>query len=340
VGPIAPDTWLTVLEDKRRLYTEDTYFVETWEEATRLLGDRAAYFCDRHTSLVVKPEALRSGRLPAILRWLRVDDWRVVAVRRLTIGRHEVRGLWRYHWNCVTQQHKDVVDMLFGVSDSLLLMLRTGEGKSGGATPRLARGKGPARAEDRVPGQLRTTLGNYNSYLTFVHSPDEPADFLRELGILLPPEERTVLLREDLAEVPERRILEVADECTGEVDRWCDLSLTGAAARVARLCARRGAAGESARRAVGAAVRAAEAGCWAGDWRPLRGELASLDPGIVHDFAFIVLIGYLTLTRPPGGISTIPTLQGRVGRRAGLEVDEDLGDRLRDDTAARRTPER
>ncbi|MEU6721098.1 nucleoside-diphosphate kinase [Nonomuraea sp. NPDC046802] len=316
MGSIAPDTWLTVLEDKRRLYAEDTYFVETWEEATRLLGDRSACFCDRHTLLVVKPEALLSGQLPAILHWLHENDWRVVAVRRLTVGRHEVRGLWRYHWNCVTQQHKDLVDMLFSVSESLLLMLRTSGEKSGAATPRLARGKGPAFPGDRAPGQLRAMLGNLNSYLTFVHSPDEPADFLRELGILLPPGERTTLLREDLAEVPKQRILEVADECISEADRWCDLSLVGAVARLAQLCARRGAAGQLARRAVEAAVHEAAVDRWAGDWRPLRDELAALDPGIAHDFAFIVLASYLTLTRLPREISRIPTLQGRVGHRA------------------------
>ena len=42
--------------------------------------------------------------------------------------------------------------------------------------------KGPTDPDARAPGQLRHLLGRYSYLLNLVHTPDEPADVLRELG--------------------------------------------------------------------------------------------------------------------------------------------------------------
>jgi hypothetical protein len=50
----------------------------------------------------------------------------------------------------------------------------------------LSENKGPANPKYRQPGQLRYGLGYFSTLLNFVHTSDEPADFVRELAVYFP----------------------------------------------------------------------------------------------------------------------------------------------------------
>src|SRR5207237_1940393 len=56
--------------------------------------------------------------------------------------------------------------------------------------------KGPARQAERRPGQIRYRLRNPALLLNFLHTPDEPADAVRELGVLFAADERLALFGE------------------------------------------------------------------------------------------------------------------------------------------------
>ena len=53
--------------------------------------------------------------------------------------------------------------------------------------------KGPTDPDARVPGQLRHLLGRHTYLLNLVHTPDEPADVLRELAIYFDAAQRAAI---------------------------------------------------------------------------------------------------------------------------------------------------
>jgi nucleoside diphosphate kinase len=309
--------YLTSLAGKWRAYLDDTYFIEAWEDAHRLLRADLPHYCRSHTSLLLKPEALRVGATSRILRWLREHDWIVVAARQVRPDRHTLRGLWWYHWNAFTRQHREVVDLLFSVSASVFLLLRQPNAASEAATYRLAEQKGPSEPQRRRPGQLRTLLGQHNTYLNFVHSPDEPADLFREISVLFEPAQRDRLLDNRLAPVSNSEVLRLAADAVADVDSvsgvdgWSGCGLEDAAAELVRRCSVHGHRSADTRRAIASAVQAARTGDHDGDWRPLRDTLAALDPRLTRTFAFVVLATYLTRGEMPGRRRLVPTVQGR-----------------------------
>src|SRR4029077_7773503 len=56
-------------------------------------------------------------------------------------------------------------------------------------------GGGPRRQRERRPGQIRYRLRNPALLLNFLHTPDEPADAVREFGVLFAADERLALSR-------------------------------------------------------------------------------------------------------------------------------------------------
>lgn len=304
--------WLTQIDQKRQAFADDTYFVETWQDALSMLGRGTHSYCIRHSTLLVKPEALRLGKVPQILRWLHAHDWQVVHFETVRASRHVLRGLWRYQWNAVTRQHKQVVDMLFGTSDCLFLLLRSTTPRNMTATQKLAEQKGPSEPDERAPWQLRATLGNYNAYLNFVHSPDEPADLIRELGVLFGEDERREILNDNLPEASEAHVLSTAAAINSHTGQdHSELSLEAAARRLTELCKQNG-THKTIEAAVTAAIESFERGEWHGDWRDIHRTLETINPGIAQDFAFTVLATYLTNPRLDGVHSTLPTIRGMI----------------------------
>ena len=81
--------------------------------------------------------------------------------------------------------------ILADMGDALLVVLRDDDPeRSVPASVRLQMMKGPSFPERQTSDHLRHVLGSWSRLLKFVHTPDEPADIIREIGIFLPPEQR------------------------------------------------------------------------------------------------------------------------------------------------------
>lgn len=299
-----PPEWTTTLPAKARLFADDTYFAEGWQDAERLLGPSIEDYGRTHSYLLVKPEALLLGKLPTIRDWLSTNGWDVVAARPLRTNRHTLRGLWRYHWNAVTRQHKDVVDLLFAQSGSLFLLLRSGTAHAEPATQRLAAGKGPAKPAKRSAGELRALLGNHNAYLNFVHSPDEPADLFRELPVLFDATERARLLDTGLPSVEH-----VATDVPVRTD-GVGADLHSATQHLVRRCQEIGA------EELAADVLAAsgDPDRWTNRWGELHERIAARDAVLANGFAFVVFATYLTVAELPGLVRHIQTIRSTSDR--------------------------
>lgn len=190
-GPPFPHG-LTHDADKQRYYAADSYFAEAFEQLSQVTTDPVG-FATGHALLLIKPDAIASRSVERITGWLRENDFRVVGAQRLRMTRGMVRAMWHYQLNRATPQRCLLADALCQQSDSLLLLLRPPRDADVPATVALSTRKGPADPTRRQPGQLRTRLGDFGFLLNLVHASDEPADLIRELGILLTGAERRAL---------------------------------------------------------------------------------------------------------------------------------------------------
>ncbi|MFE4695962.1 nucleoside-diphosphate kinase [Streptomyces sp. NPDC056738] len=237
--PVPP--LLTCHPDKQRLYGADTYYQESHGQLAQLTGDITG-FAHRHALLLLKPDAVVARRLEAAADWLAGQGFRIVgaAVTRLT--RTMIRSLWYFQWNLATPYRRRLAALFLEDADALVLLVRPLHDLDVPASVELTRLKGPTDPDARRPGQLRHLLGRYSYLLNLVHTPDEPADVLRELGVHFDETERDRLFRSALAD--EDRAAH-ASELTGllyAATEPRDLAFDPAVARLRDTVARHGGA--------------------------------------------------------------------------------------------------
>lgn len=183
---------LTSLERKRKLYSADPYFREAAWDAAGVLGDRLYPMLQSTALLVIKPEALAARRLRKILNYIEANNFQLISYCLVQFSRYVVRELWRYQWNAATIEKMDLADRtLCSFPTGILLGLREAKWpRRVPAAVRLQSLKGAAAPEKRDPGSIRAVLQAPNRMISFVHTSDEPADVLRELGVFLGRSER------------------------------------------------------------------------------------------------------------------------------------------------------
>ncbi|WP_405496332.1 nucleoside-diphosphate kinase [Nocardia sp. NBC_00511] len=182
---------LTPSKEKVDAYLTDTYLLETVDQ-TRRLGIDTERFAAEHALLLLKPDAIVARAVEPTLRWLSDNDFRVVEARRVVVDRHVARALWYFAWNIASPERRRLADLLVGISDVLVLVVHGPVGELP-TSVRLTASKGATDPRKRQPGELRHLLGRHNYLLNLVHSPDDPADVLRELAIYFDEHERAEL---------------------------------------------------------------------------------------------------------------------------------------------------
>ena len=192
--PVPPPLGLARADGKRQLYSVDTYFRDSWEDLSGVAGKGAVAVASTHALLLLKPDAVVRRRLSAALDWLTTRGWRITHAQRFRVNRWAIRAFWQYQWNTATRDRREMADLYMSATDSLVLVLRAPDAGEW-ATAALTRVKGSSDPARCRPGQLRSVLGTLNQQLNLVHSADEPADLVREIGICCTPAERAVVYR-------------------------------------------------------------------------------------------------------------------------------------------------
>jgi hypothetical protein len=183
----AEEWWLglTTLREKFLLYAVESYFRESWLDACTELGAQRFQVLQSYALVIFRPDAVVFGRIERALALLSERGFVPVLARQLQLDRLNTRELWRYQWNAATVDRLAVCELLTAATPSVLIMLRDAAPLPGiPASVRLARLKGSPQPWERRPGDLRTELRSSNRMITFIHVADEPADLVRELGIL------------------------------------------------------------------------------------------------------------------------------------------------------------
>jgi hypothetical protein len=180
------DPWrsLTMLAEKADAYGADPLTRAAMAAAGEFAADLPRQLWEL-ALIVVKPEALVSGRLDTIGRFLTAHSLSVVSSFDVDLDAARSHALWSYPWVKATSDRIRLHILMSEREPSRCLLVRRDE--PGGGTPLtvwIAERKGSSNARLRTAGQLRTELGMSNRMISFVHCPDEPADLLRDMYVL------------------------------------------------------------------------------------------------------------------------------------------------------------
>ncbi|AVS73629.1 nucleoside-diphosphate kinase [Paracidovorax cattleyae] len=209
---------LTVQDAKIQAYRSDFVSEEAWDILCRVWGDRVGEFVYGHSFVLIKPEALARRCSQSVLLFLQKKRLVPVAVTPVSVDRNAAHLIWRFQWNAATVDRVRLTNMVNAQSDSILVMVRDADHGVVPASVKLWGMKGSAHADRRNEQHLRTLLRMHNRMLGFVHTPDEPADLVRDLSILLGGPALVALVR-DCAAAPARSAVDLAASVCAEVLR-------------------------------------------------------------------------------------------------------------------------
>lgn len=185
---------------KVRVLCQDTWFLESAEQLFDVTAD-AAHVGAGLATLLVKPDGIATGSARTVVDWVEEAGFMIHDAVSLEMDHNGIRALWYHQWNIASVERRLLADLLCGLSPALLLVVGRAGGRPGGQAPAsggrpcavdLTELKGPTAPHLRGPEHLRGRLPGGSYLLNQVHTADEPADAVRELGVYLGTRRRRV----------------------------------------------------------------------------------------------------------------------------------------------------
>ncbi len=210
---------LSASKAKRRLYAEDPHFRAGYISFANAVGMEAvADFTWPLASVILKPESLAGRTALACCMFLFAHGFVPLAATAVHLSSLAVREIWRYQINVATEERLYAMDRIFASGPSVFLVLRrpqereSAEGAS--ASSMLNEIKGPSEPSKRKPWHLRASIGAAPSrLLTHVHVAEEPADVIRDVGVLFDePQRRGLLQSIPQGEMKQDEVIDVVND--------------------------------------------------------------------------------------------------------------------------------
>ncbi len=191
--------WLSCLPEKLEAFEQDQAFLAGWATIVELdtRGDFDLNDLWGLGSVLFKSDSVLRGNVALGVDLLSAAGFVARDARVLSFDAARVRELWRYALGRLTEQRIALLARIMSYAPSLYVLLTACEASDAVPTTiRLTTFKGEAIPELRQSDQLRAAMGAPQSaMLNFVHTADEPADLVRELGLFFAEDERRALLR-------------------------------------------------------------------------------------------------------------------------------------------------
>ncbi len=182
---------LTKFPMKAELYLRESYFRQAHRVFEKLYD--LSFFKD-YTFIIIRPDAIQAGAIDKIFTCMKSNNLEPVFFKSIDFNRHTISALWQNESNCWPIERLKAMEILLTQSESLFVVLKRKVTSDYIACEVLRTLKGPSVESLRKPGQIRYEIGAKNGLLDFLHFPDEPADIIREMGILFSKEEMKEML--------------------------------------------------------------------------------------------------------------------------------------------------
>lgn len=181
-----PLTWdrLTDASWKQVEYAADGLFREGWADLQRLTGDQGAFATSCMTSMILKPETLARRSSGHVIELLRERGFRIALAKEIDLDGRNVQAVWRYQMDTASDDRILLRTLPLAPTKAVYLLLQR-DPHGCDAARSLSKCKGSPHAHLQKPEQLRSQLDQPNPTISFIHAPDDPADFIRELPVWL-----------------------------------------------------------------------------------------------------------------------------------------------------------
>ncbi|MFE2970152.1 nucleoside-diphosphate kinase [Streptomyces sp. NPDC059340] len=196
---------------KPSLYSQEPYFREAFVDLEALLGERTVDTVMRHGLVVVKPDGFALGTTGTVVDFYTRHGFEPVDIRPVAFTPTVWRSLWAYQMTQASIDRLLVNDLVIDGS-AVALLFRSRTDSPLPTAVRLSALKGPARMEKQDEDCLRRAIGQPNRIFSLVHSADEPADFVRELGILFSQRDRRAMASAMASGIPSAQSVRFLDE--------------------------------------------------------------------------------------------------------------------------------
>ena len=198
-----PD-FLSCFPAKLEHYAADIHFLRGWATLTALHreGEFALERLWTLGSVLFKADSMLRGNGLCGIRFLEEHGFQIRAVRAVSFSGERVMHFWHYSTGRLSQERVELLKQLQAVCCSLYLIVESAGNRSRlPCSLRITELKGQVALANRDPGTLRYAMGNPQSaFFNFVHSADEPADLVRELGLLFDATELRAVIAEVTSE--------------------------------------------------------------------------------------------------------------------------------------------
>ncbi|WP_405709711.1 MULTISPECIES: hypothetical protein [unclassified Streptomyces] len=221
---------LTTYEDKARLYSAEPAFRESLHALADAgkLDSAALGSLVRTTSIgIFRPDAIAHGKIPDALAYFARLGIRPVHCTTTQVTGHAVREVWRYQLKPASGERIRLLDLLFEASPSILVVFAADTELPVPCSALMADSKGEANPDDREGWELRSHLDSPNRIEVYMHIADEPADVVRDGGIVLGPDGFAAAMLADRSADLTAEVIglgERIDKEYGEAARDCELS--------------------------------------------------------------------------------------------------------------------
>jgi len=195
MAPITVPMDFTIMEEKRILFSMDCYYKESWEDFARIWDTDCKELMKKVGLVIFKPDAFVSRNVDEILNYICKLGFYPISYMSFRYSRHMIRDFWRYQFNTFTRQCVDILDDIYTFSDSLCVLFYTNKDFEYPTSEILSELKGPSDPLERKSYHIRSKSNVSSRILNSIHTSDEPADVIRDIGVCFNDDERSRLLQ-------------------------------------------------------------------------------------------------------------------------------------------------
>lgn len=193
-----PWSELTNSPIKKTIFSTDFYFELSYEIAKQVLKADIPSFLKNYTFLLIKPEAFITRKINVLIKELKNYNFELVHFSIKFITHTQISELWKYMWSGASLIRIIVNQEYYSKYKCGFLILRNIHYTGQDLCAYLADIKGKALKGKYKDPDIRYRMNSINTFLNHIHSPDEIADFMREIAVFFEWEELTIIYQKIL----------------------------------------------------------------------------------------------------------------------------------------------
>lgn len=174
---------LTSSLKKQEIFSNDFYFELSYELASQILSSKMKNALKDYVFLLIKPETFITNKIDILIKDLKKHHYELVYASLKAINHTQISELWKYMWSGASLMRIITNQEYYSRYLSGLLILRNTNYNDTDLCSFTTKIKGSSSNGHYKESTIRYHMKSINTFLNYIHSPDEIADFIREIAV-------------------------------------------------------------------------------------------------------------------------------------------------------------